>query len=324
MTATLPTVDVVLLSWNRLEDTLAAVDSVLGQETDSLALWIVDQGSDSDQVMALRQLATERPEVHLIELSRNVGVPQGRNIGIDSGNADYVVCLDNDAVFDGSDALTRAVDRLASDRRLGAVAFRALDYATRELDLESWAYPRVHMSATEPVPVARFVGVGHALSRKAFTDAGGYDGALYFCEEELDLSYRLIDGGYWILYDPSIVVLHKRSPEKRMDWSDGRVYHQVRNAVLVQHRHHRRLGETALVAAGWLLRALYNRQGSQAMRGLIDAMRMLGHHEGSTLSAGARRYVWEHDTRLRGSLLGRLRHDILAALPGRGGASGLS
>jgi GT2 family glycosyltransferase len=174
------------------------------------------------------------------------------------------------------------------------------------------------MQASEPVPVSRFVGVGHALRRAAFNDAGGYDAGLFFCEEELDLSYRMIDRGYWIVYDPSIVVLHKRSPEERVEWDQGRTYYQVRNAVLVQHRHHRRSMATALVALGWLLRAFYNRQGRQAARGLIDAIRVLRNERyAGMLSADARRYVWQHDTKLRGSLLKRLRYEVLAALPAR-------
>jgi len=313
-----PAVDLVLLSLNRLDDTLAAVDSVLDQEIDSLALWIVDQGSNPEQVETLRGVASENPQVQLVELTDNVGVAAGRNIGINAGNAEFVVCLDNDAVFDTPDTLSRAIDRLASDDRLGAVAFRALDYSTRGLDLGSWAYPRTHMKTTKAVPVSRFVGVGHGLRRAAFRDAGGYDERLFFCEEELDLSYRMIDRGYRIVYDPSVVVLHKRSPEERIEWDRGRVYHQVRNAVLVQHRHHRRPMATALLAAGWLLRALYNRQGRQAIRGLVDAFRQLRDEpDTGGLGENARRYVWQHDTRLRGSLLNRLRDDVLAALPTR-------
>jgi len=318
MTEKSPTVDVVLLSWNRLDDTLAAVDSVLTQQIDSLALWVVDQGSSPEQIAALGRISADHPEVNLIELPCNAGVPAGRNIGINSGTAEFVVCLDNDAIFDTPNALSSAVDRLTSDPWLGAVAFRALEYSTRELDLGSWAYPRVHMQASAPIAVTRFVGVGHALRRAAFIDAGGYDEELFFCEEELDLSYRMIDCGYRILYDPSIVVLHKGSAEERVEWDRGRVYQQARNAVVVQHRHHRRLSTTALVASGWLLRALYNRQGRQAMHGVRDAIKLLG-NEGQTpsLSTDARRYVWEHDTRLRGSFLNRLRHDVLTALPTR-------
>jgi GT2 family glycosyltransferase len=314
-----PTVDVVLLSWNRLEDTLAAAHSVLAQDVDSLSLWIVDQGSGPEQVAALRELSAQHGEVHLLELSSNVGVPAGRNIGINSGTAEFVVCLDNDAVFDSPHALSRAVERLASDQRLGAVAFRAEDYETGELDLTSWAYPRVHMGASEPVPVIRFVGLGHALRRAAFIEVGGYDQTLFFCEEELDLSYRMIDRGFSILYDPSIVVLHKSSPENRVDWNTERVYQQVRNAVVVHHRHHRRLAASTVVASGWLLRAVFNGHGAQAVRGIKDAIGVLHNEdEPRRLSAKARRYVWEHDTRLRGSLLNRLRHDVLATLPGRG------
>lgn len=321
MTSMPPIVDVVLLSWNRWDDTLAATRSVLAQDIDSFSLWIVDQGSGSYQVAALRELSAQHHEVNLVELPSNVGVPAGRNLGIKAGGAEFVVCLDNDAVFARPDVLSRAVDRLASDQALGAVAFRAEDFDTGELDLAAWAYPRVHMNASEPVPVVRFVGVGHALRRSAFIEVGGYDESLFFCEEELDLSYRMIDRGYSILYDPSLVILHKRSPEHRMDWDAGRVYHQVRNSVVVHHRHHRRLAASTLLASSWLLRAVVNGQGGQAVRGIKDAIGMLSYEGGSRrLSPRARRYIWEHDTRHRGSILNRLRHDVLARFPPRGGA----
>lgn len=312
-----PTVDVVVLSWNRREDTLDAIASVLAQEIDSAGVWIVDQGSAPGQLSTLRRLAATRAEVQLIELGHNVGVPEGRNLGIRAGEADFIVCLDNDAVLASPHAIAMAMSRLASDERLGAVAFKALDFNTRTLDLGAWAYPRAHMDVTTPVRVSRFVGVGHALRRSAFVEAGGYDGRLFFCEEELDLSYRMIDRGYQIVYDPSIEVLHKRSREERMDWDEGRTYHQVRNAVLVHHRHHGRVIDTAIVALAWGLRAVYNRHALQGVRGVRDALRHINadHFTPSIIGEEAREYLWCHDTALRGSWLNRLRHDVLSVFP---------
>ena len=38
-------VDVIILSWDRLEDTMAAITSALEQEGISRAVWVVDQGN---------------------------------------------------------------------------------------------------------------------------------------------------------------------------------------------------------------------------------------------------------------------------------------
>jgi GT2 family glycosyltransferase len=315
--AAAPAVDVVVLSWNRPAETMETLDSVLAQEQVRVRLWVVDQGSHPSQVADLRALSGRNPAVQLIELGRNVGVPAGRNIGVRAGSADWVVSLDNDAVFASPGAMATAVSRLVAFPRVGAVAFRAEDYSTGDLDRTSWVYPSALETCAEPVPVARFVGVGHALRRSAFEAAGGYDERLFFCEEELDLSYRVIDRGYRILYDPSIVIRHKVSPASRVGWTADRVYYQTRNAVLVHHRHYRSHPITLSVAGGWLMRAAYNGKPWQALRGLRDAARMWRDTRDlhPPLGPDARRYIREHDTRLRGSPLARLRREVLAGLP---------
>jgi GT2 family glycosyltransferase len=230
-----PEVDVVILSWNRPDDTFAAIDSALEQIGVRIRLWVVDQGSEQAQVAALRRLARQDDRVELVELGRNVGVPAGRNAGIRRGSAAWIVSLDNDAVLASPRTVAGAVGRLASSPAVGAVAFRADDHAGGGLDPTSWAYPAALTHQSEPVPVTRFVGVGHAVRRAAFQVVGGYDEGLFFCEEELDLSYRLIAHGYRIVYDPAVVVRHKVSPEERVGWDGRRLFYQVRNAVLVPH-----------------------------------------------------------------------------------------
>ncbi len=50
-------------------------------------------------------------------------------------------------------------------------------------------------------------------------------------EEEKDLAYRIIDKGYSIIHTPDIAVLHGISPEKRINWRDGRTYYLCRNML---------------------------------------------------------------------------------------------
>lgn len=313
-----PEVDVVILSWNRGEDTVEALRSVVAQEKVDVRVQVVDQGSSPEQLDELREFAHSHPAVELTELGRNVGVPAGRNIGIRQGSAPTVVSLDNDAVFADTGALVRVAERLSDNPRLGAVAFRADNYFTNELDETSWVFPPVLRDLDEATPVTRFVGVGHAIRRDTFDQVGGYDDSLFFCEEELDLSWKMIGAGYEILYDPSIVVRHKVSPEGRVRWDGTRVYYQTRNSVLIHHRHLRQLPTTLTVAGGWLAKAAYNREVGQAWRGIRDAARMWreSDREPNPLRKEARRYIHDNDTRLRGSVFTRIRHEVLAALPG--------
>lgn len=274
MTVGFPAVDVIILSLNRVDDTIAAIRSALEQTGVQKNVWIVDQGSDPAQLERLRRFVEDKPVI-LKELGCNVGVPAGRNIASQMGSAPYIVALDNDAVFGGPDTLQRAVSRLEAEPRLGAIGFRILSYFTGKDDPLSWGYPRalMHRSAEE-FPAAQFVGAGHALRRAAFEAAGGYDGCLFFAWEELDLSFRMLNLGYGIKYVPDVVVLHKVSPEGRIRWDSGRFYYTVRNRLYIHWKYRAPLWRVLRSASGFLVKGAYNGATGQALRAMLDAYRM--------------------------------------------------
>jgi cellulose synthase (UDP-forming) len=314
-------VDVVVLSWNRVAATCQTIASALRQRGVEPTVWVVDQGSEPDQLATLRATLGDDPRVRLIELGRNLGVPGGRNLGMRQGRARWVVCLDNDAELATPDALRHVVDRFEHDPTLGALAFRSVQHATGEPDETTWAYPDQLRSWRDAAFVtARFVGVGHAVRREAFEQVGGYDERLFFCEEELDLSYKLIAADYRIVYDPAVTVRHQVDPERRVHWENGRFRLQVRNAVYLHFRHHRGLVATSLLAAGWVVRGTRNGLLAEALRGVWGAVAMAWGDRREIRSEGGlgtdgRAYVWEHDGRFRGSLVQRVRGEALARLP---------
>lgn len=318
-----PEVDVVVLSWNRMRTTLETLENVIAQRGVAPYLWVVDQGSGPEQLAALRRFRTAHDRVEVLELQHNVGIPAGLNLGIRAGGAAWVVKLDNDAVLADRDALRRVVTRFRQRPAVGALAFRARNYFTGGQDRTMGAYPAVlRRRWDQEFPTARFVGVGFALRRTAFERTGGFDDRLFFCEEERDLAYKLIQQGYAILYDPTITVLHKLDPERRIRWEGGRLRLQVRNALYIHYRHHRRLLPAAAHAAGWVVRGARNRAAGQALAGVAEAWRMCREAREELraqppLSPVARRYLREHDGRHRGSLLTRIRREALGRLPGR-------
>lgn len=316
-----PQVDVVILSWNRADPTMQAIDSVLGQQQVHAHLWIVDQGSDVKTLHRLRALARANATVTLIELGRNVGVPAGRNIGARLGTAPTIVSFDNDAVLEHPHTLRHVVDRLGQQPWLGAISFRVENYFTGELDASSWAYAAaLKPSWRQEFTATRFVGGGHALRRSAVEMVGGYDDRLFFCEEELDLSYKLLNAGWVIVYDPGACIRHMVDPEHRVRWGSSRMFMQVRNAVFVRDRYHRRLHGTAVVAAAWLVKGIVSGQARQALRGVVAAVPLcvaarLSDDPDVALSPSARAYLEEYDVVHRGSWWRRLRDEVLAPVP---------
>jgi GT2 family glycosyltransferase len=263
--------DVIILSWNRVEDTIAAVRSAAEQKGVAKRILIVDQGSEPDNLATLEQFLDAMTGVDLRKLDRNAGVAGGRNIATAMGQAPYVVALDSDAVFADSHTLARAVRHLDADPRLGAIGFRITNYFTGENDAGSWDYP-APCRPDERFLASRIVGAGHAIRRSLFEAVGGYDDRLFFCGEELDLCYRMINAGYRIEYVPDVAVLHKVSPDHRVYWGRGRYYFTVRNSLYSAYKFGTPLPRLATSAIAYLAKGLYNGIPGEAIRAIPAAI----------------------------------------------------
>jgi GT2 family glycosyltransferase len=162
-------------------------------------------------------------------------------------------------------------------------------------DRSSWCYPRSMLSSRfQEFEASRFVGAGHAIRRSALARTKGYDEALFFYWEELDLSYQLIEAGYRIVYDPSVIVRHKSSPEARLWWERGRFYYRARNRIYLTHKHFRRPILTVGVAMGYMALALRNRtldQWAAGVTGALSMIRRAGWRSRPGLSREARRRI---------------------------------
>ncbi len=319
----LPDVDVILLSWNRSKMTLETVHNLLEQQGVNLKIWIVDQGSRPDELQFLRDSTKDFSNVQITALEKNVGVPAGRNIGTQLGKAPYTVSLDNDAIFESSNALKETVEIFEQNPKIGAISFRINNFYTNQDDELSWVYPKsLKLMKDQKFFTTRFVGCGHAIRRDVFEKAGGYDGDLFFCWEEIDISYRIINLGYEILYNPEISVLHKVAPEARVRWKDKRFYFQVRNALYSNFKYNQDLGQSSLLATGYIIRGCFNQVPLQAIQGIIHAVKMCQktriepHNCSLKLTEAARSYLWEYEIKYRGTLWNRIKQEVLAKLPG--------
>lgn len=312
--ATSPTVDVVILSWDRGRSTLEAVASARAQEGVATRVWVVDQGSGADCLEGLRAAARDDDAVTLVELGRNLGVAGGRNHGMSLGSAELIVALDNDAVFEHVRTVAAAADRFIADGSLAALGFRIMHGRTGRDDEGSWAYPRqLKARRDEPFYATRFCGAAHMIRRAALAATQGYDDALFFYWEELDLSYQLIQAGYRIGYEPSARALHFTGAEQRTHWEGDRFYYLVRNALYLEWKYFRSPRRLSTLAAGYQLKGLRNGVLRQSVRAVVDGLAMMRAIPADVRPLGpeARDYIRKHDTSHRGGLLRRLRTEAL-------------
>lgn len=230
-------VDVIILSWDRLDDTIAAIQSSLNQVNVDLKVIVVDQGSKPENLIQLKTFCATDNRIILILNTVNNGVPGGRNQASFAGSGTYIVALDNDAVFEDAHQLSKTVNIMDAQSKLAVLAYRIKCFGEDIDDKSSWPY------SSNPIPqsttvfkTTRFVGAGHAIRREAFEKIGGYDDRLFFMHEEVDLAKRIINAGYEIEYNPAVVVCHKVSAEHRVSWSGKRFFYDVRNRTYLHFK----------------------------------------------------------------------------------------
>jgi GT2 family glycosyltransferase len=96
-----PLCDLVLLSWNHLEQTRPCLESLLECTRVPCRLFIVDNGSEAD-VRAFLEAVKPRgaiQEIVVLQNETNEGFPKGMNRGIKASQAPYVCLLNNDLRF---------------------------------------------------------------------------------------------------------------------------------------------------------------------------------------------------------------------------------
>jgi GT2 family glycosyltransferase len=214
------------------------------------------------------------PSVQVVTPERNLGIPEGRNVGVAALPGCELVCfLDDDAVLVGDQVLARAVARFVADASLGVITMRIVDPETG--GTERRHVPRLR--AGDPARsswVTTFLGGASIVRRAGFEEAGGLPGEFFYAHEETSLAWRLLDRGYRIAYDADLAIHHPAQPPSRHE-----AYHRLsaRNRVLLA-RKHLPWPLAVVYLLVWSVLSLLRSPGGRAatLGGFMEALRMTG------------------------------------------------
>ncbi|MET9296550.1 glycosyltransferase [Streptomyces sp. NPDC003077] len=266
---------VVLTMGNRPQELRALLDSVAKQDGDPIEVVVVGNGSPLPPL----------PEgVRTVELPENVGIPAGRNVGIEAfgpggSEMDILLFLDDDGLLDRTDTAELCREAFARDKRLGIVSFRIADPDTGQTQRRH--VPRLR--ASDPMRSSRvttFLGGANAVRTKVFQEVGGLPDDFFYAHEETDLAWRALDAGWLIDYRADMVLLHPATAPSR-----HAVYHRMvaRNRVWLARRNLPALLVPVYLGV-WLLLTLARRPSGPALRAWLG-----GFKEGWTAPCGPRR-----------------------------------
>jgi GT2 family glycosyltransferase len=207
-------------------------------------------------------------EVRVVELAGNLGFPKACNAGADTGEAEFIVLLNND-VEAPPEFLERLVRPLSDDARIGSVAGLVvrpggdvIDSMGLTADPALAGFPRLRGRAIEAARSAAPVLVGPcgaaaAYRRSAWEDVGGLDEGVRFYGEDVDLALRLRSAGWRAAAAPDAVAVHlgsatfgPRSSWQRYQSGYSRGYFVRRYGLLRTPQAARVLATEGVVALG--------------------------------------------------------------------------
>lgn len=266
---------VILTMGNRPEELRALIDSVAKQDGPAVETVVVGNGSPLPRL----------PDwVRTVELPENLGIPGGRNVGIEAfgpggREVDALLFLDDDGLLPESGTAQRVREAFAADPALGIISFRISDPATGATQRRH--VPRLRAADPERSSrVTTFLGGASAVRTAVFGQVGQLPEEFFYAHEETDLAWRALDAGWEIEYRSDLVLHHPTTSPAR-----HAVYHRLvaRNRVWLARRN-LPAPLVPLYLGVWLLLTLARRPSRPALRAWLGGFR-----EGWTAPCGARR-----------------------------------
>jgi GT2 family glycosyltransferase len=252
-----PRVSYLVITRNRRESLERTIASIRKQAYPNKELVVVDcDSTDSTPCYLEKELLG--PDETAILLEEDLGVCGSRDIAAQEASGEVLITIDDDAVFDDARATERVVNRLKPSPDIGALAFQIVNASDGQL--QSGLFPsREDEDPNEEFETYAFVGAGHAYPRDVYKDAGPYGNYHPYGHEDLDLSFKILDEGYRIVYFPDVVVRHE-GREDRRERLDGKWGINLANRVKVA-LHNLPAPYALSTAAAWSARTLCDCRG---------------------------------------------------------------
>ena len=262
MTEPTPTVSVVIVNFQRPDDTVACLQALrtLDWPADALEVIVVDNASGDGSVERIRAADAG---AKVIAANENAGFAGGCNRGAAAATGKYLAFLNNDARPD-EQWLRAAVPVLESDG-VACVASKVLDWDGQTVDFVDAALSfyghgfKLHVGVPaegigdEPADVLFASGAAMIIDTIVFRELGGFDERYFMFFEDVDLGWRLWVTGYQVRYVPASVVYHRHHASMTSVGSWREHYLLERNALFTIYKNYDRANLEALLPAALAL-----------------------------------------------------------------------
>jgi GT2 family glycosyltransferase len=193
-------------------------------------VWVVDNRSVDGSCAMVR---AQFPEVHLLELKENVGFSKGNNLAIEQAKGRWILLLNPDTVVP-EDALSKCLEYADGKPKLGGMGVPMVDGTGRYLPESKrgmptpWAalckisgiyklapksaklnqYYMGHLRSDENHQIQILSGAFMWMRKSALDEVGTLDESYFMYGEDIDLSWRLLQGDWENHYYAQTSIIH--------------------------------------------------------------------------------------------------------------------
>jgi GT2 family glycosyltransferase len=288
---TSPLVACVVLNFNRRDDTVQCLTSIIQNTYQNKRIILLDNASNDGTLATVRALF---PQVKILELQSNGGYAGNNNLGIQlamQDGAEWVYVLNEDTVL-SPDCISQLVSVGESEPGIGIVG--PMVYHYDEPDIIQSAGGRLdkyyhgwHLAQNEPDrgqfqsphPVEWISGCGIMVRRALIEQVGTIDERFFYYVEELEWCVRAREAGWQIVHVPGAKLWHK-GVQRNYQPQPIVTYYATRNRLLLLSKHHANpmawiiaISTDLRTIVSWSLKPKWRekRQHRDAMwRGMID------------------------------------------------------
>ncbi|NLX46882.1 MAG: glycosyltransferase family 2 protein [Euryarchaeota archaeon] len=237
----------VTVNWNRANDTLECVDSLL-QGNPGTEVVVVDNGSQDRSVPLIRE---RYPGLEILENPENMGYAMGANQGVRRAlelGATHVLLINNDAVA-GKGMVDTVLEAMSRHPSAGVAGPKIFYFGTDIMWFNGGHFNDLLGLSTHPLmdrqddggdqdrKVGFITGCAMMVKAEVFRDIGFFDEDFEIYAEDLDFCLRAKEMGYGVWLVPRAVAGHKVSLSTGVAGSNlmtpYRSYYYARNMLIM-------------------------------------------------------------------------------------------
>lgn len=258
---------IVILNWNGQKFLEKFLPNVLANSlAPNVEVYVADNGSTDNSV---EYISSNFKEVQQILLFQNYGFAEGYNLALKQVNADYYVLLNSDVEVTPN-WIAPVIEFMEANTQVGACMPKILAYHNKQkfeyagaaggyIDRFGFPFCRGRVLYTVEDDLGQYNNIqeifwatGACMFVKAnlFFQFGGFDAMFFAHMEEIDLCWRMKNGGYKIYYIPSSTVYHVGGGSLAVE-NPRKTYLNYRNNLFLLYKNLPKLQLVAVLFARW-------------------------------------------------------------------------